>query len=346
MLFSPFSIKLRYDRSSEHGRRALSPLAGGHYGVLWGILGDLDYMNKALDLPRSTLAAGPCALCRCKGFGPLSWTDFRTGAPWRNVQWTAHEWRLWEGRSKCPLFTDPNFSPWLLSMDWMHAKYLGHDQQTYGSVLSLMVHFVLPGQPEKNLETIWKDIQEYYREFQTPVRYKYLNRLSMFQRKTYPKLRGKAAEIKYLAGPLLHVWQKYYNPQLSIHRDILLYLKLNLQIEEQLVDNKDNTSFPEEEAARFEGSVTSMLLLLTRIAEHFLDENLFNITQKAHFIQHVALLAGYINPRLLWCFMGEDMQKRMATLAKSCVRGQRPGQTIFKLFVRYRLALHLRFQKH
>ena len=44
-------MKLRYDRNSEHGRRALSQLAGGYYGVLWGILGDLDYMNKALDLP-------------------------------------------------------------------------------------------------------------------------------------------------------------------------------------------------------------------------------------------------------------------------------------------------------
>ena len=34
-------MKLRYDRNSEHGRRALSQLAGGYYGVLWGILGDL-----------------------------------------------------------------------------------------------------------------------------------------------------------------------------------------------------------------------------------------------------------------------------------------------------------------
>lgn len=36
--------------------------------------------------------------------------------------------------------------------------------------------------------------------YKVPCRYRYLNRLSMFERKApqYPKLRGKAAEIKYL----------------------------------------------------------------------------------------------------------------------------------------------------
>ena len=188
---------------------------------------------------------------------------------------------------------------------------------------------------------------EFYKVHNTPVRFKYWNRLSMFEKKSkYPKLRGKAAEIKYLAEPLLHVWQKYYRSQLGVHRDILLYLKLNAQVEEQLIANKELTSFPDEQAAMFENGVTSMLLLLTRIAEHFLDEKLFNITQKAHFMQHTALLVKHLNPRLLWCFMGEDMQQRMSSLAKACVKGQRPGQTIFKMFARYRLALHLRFQEH
>ena len=301
-----------------------------------------------MDLPRSTLATGPCSLCRCRGSGNLSWCDFRSTAGWRGVLWSAAEWRLWPGRSRCPLFDDENFSPWLLAMDWMHAKYLGHDMQVYGSILSLLVHHCLPGSAEHNLNVIWQDIVQFYKTHNTPVRFKYLNRLSMFEKKSskYPKLRGKAAEIKYLAEPLLHVWEKYYRPQLGVHRDIRLYLKLNAQVEEQLIANKELTSFPDEQAALFEHGVTSMLLLLTRIAEHFLTEKLFNITQKAHFMQHTALLVKHLNPRLLWCFMGEDMQQRMSSLAKACVKGQRPGQTIFKMFARYRLALHLRFQQH
>ena len=121
----PFASFLRYARGTLQFRRALKPLCGGYYFVLWGILGDLDYFHKALLLPRSTLASGPCSLCRCTGSGPLSWTDFRKTAGWRAVQWSAAAWRAWPDRSRSSLFEMRNFSPWLLALDWMHCKYLG-----------------------------------------------------------------------------------------------------------------------------------------------------------------------------------------------------------------------------
>ena len=276
----------------------------------------------------------------------MTWCDFRPTAPWRGVQWDAQAWRDWDGRSRSSLFEMENFTPWLLALDWMHCKYLGHDQFVFGSVLALLVEWVLPQSPLANLQTIWKDIAEFYKNNHTPVRYRYLNKLSMFIRKppASPKLRGKAAEIKYLGGALMYVWQKYHNDQLRVHREILLYLKLNNQVEELLIEHKEAVKIPDDDAPKFEELVTTMLLLLTRVAEHFLVEKLFNLTQKAHVLQHISLLVKYLNPRLLWCFMGEDMQKRMACLAKTCVKGQRPGQCISKMLARYRLAQHMRFE--
>ena len=342
-----FPLWLRYAANSKAGRRALRPLAGGFYGVVWGILGDLDYFCKVLLLPRSTLASGPCALCRCKGHGALSWCDFRPTAAWRGEQWDAAAWRMWEGRSPCSLFDLPGFSPWILALDWMHCKYLGHDQFVFGAVLALLCKWVLPREPLQNLQTVWADLCDAYKRDETPVRYRYLNKMTMFIRKSgYPKLRGKAAEVKWLAGPLREVWEKHHNPNLRVHRELLLYLKLNEQVEEMLMTHKTEVKFPEGEAPKFEETVTNMLLLLTRIAEHFLVEKLCNLTQKAHFLQHIAMLVRFLNPRLLWCFMGEDMQKRMACLGRTCVKGQRPGQTISKMLGRYRLALHMRFEKH
>ena len=336
---------MRYNAESEQGGRALQPLAGGFYAIVWAIIGDLDYMNKTLLLPRSTLASGPCCLCRCVGSGPLTWMDFRPTAPWRGVLWKAYHWRLWPGRSPSPLFELlPHFSPWLISHDWLHCKYLGHDQLVYGSVLSLLVRHVLPGNnAQANLAQIWRDIQWHYSQYPVPVRFKYLNKLSMFERKhpAYPKLRGKGAEVKYLCGPLLYCWQKYHSEHLQVHRQILLYLQLNNEIEETLIVYRLETALPPAEADKFEHTVTTMLLLLSSIAEHFLAERLFNITQKAHFLQHLSLLSRFVSPRLTWCFQGEDMQKRMSCLAKTCVNGQRAGQTIGKMLARYRLALHL-----
>ena len=241
------------------------------------------------------------------------------------------------------------FSPWLIAMDWMHSKYLGHDMFVYGSILRLLVRFVLPHpDPLMNLKQVWQDIQWYYKTYNVPCRYRYLNRLSMFEKPhpKYPKLRGKAAEVKYLAGPMKYVWEKHHNPALEVHREILLYLKLNLEVEETLIIHRDLLALPEEDAKTFESSTTGMLLLLNKIADHFIAERLFNITQKAHFMQHCAMLSAFISPRATWCFQAEDMQKRISGLAKMCVQGQQPGQTIIKMMARYRLALHLVFKEH
>ena len=118
-----------------------------------------------------------------------------------------------------------------------------------------------------------------------------------------------------------------------------------LKLKEMLITYREELSLPLLEAKQFEDAFTAMLLLLTSIAEHFLVDRLFNITQKAHFLQHCSILSRFLNPRLTWCFQGEDMQKRMSGLAKACVNGQRPGQTIAKMISRYRLALHLGVQQ-
>ena len=310
-------------------------------------MGDLDYFAKALGLPRSTMQAGPCSLCRCKGSGPYSWMNFSVDAAWRSVIWTAHGWRNWPERSKSPLFSMEGFSPHLIALDWMHNKYLGHDQVTYASILVLLTHHVLRSSPASNTQTIWKQILEYYKSHHTPSRYRCL-KLSMFLRKApaYPKLRGKAAEIKWLAGPLLWLWEQHMNKNLYVHQQILVYLKLNLEVENILTDFKDSMAFPPDIADKFEHTVTTMLLVLSGIAEHFLADKLFSITQKAHFCQHISMMSRFLSPRLTWCFCGEDMQKRMSHLCKACVQGQKPSQSVLKLIARYRVGLHLQFMEH
>ena len=263
--------------------------------------------------------------------------------------WTTSAWKAWPDHSPSPLFTLEGFSPLNICLDWMHAKYLGHDMFVYGSILSLLVRHLLPHEdPAANLKQVWSDIKWFYNEHKAPSQFRYLNRLSMFERQNgqRPKLRGKAAEVKYLANPLRYVWNKYANENLLVHRQISLYLKLNSELEELLIIHRHEMALPRADADTFEYKCTAMMLLLSSIAEHFLTQRLFNMTQKAHFIQHISMLAKHLNPRLTWCFMGEDMQKRMSGLAKTCVNGQRPGQTIGKMMLRYRVGLHLQFLQH
>ena len=58
--------------------------------------------------------------------------------------------------------------------------------------------------PEKKKHHPFNVFRDLYRRDNTPVRYRYLNRLAMFLRQNgCPKLRGKAAEIRYFGKPLL-----------------------------------------------------------------------------------------------------------------------------------------------
>ena len=314
-----------YDSTSPEGQQAGNLLANGYFGVLWAVMGDLDYMASVLNLPRYSSAANPCSLCRCSSVGVGTWTDNRPNAGWMEQCWTSATWLAWDGRSKCPLFSLPGVTALTVCLDYMHCKYLGMDQYMFGSDLYLLVHHVLTfGTPQENLNHIWIEIKQYYGRCKTPCRFRYLNRLSMFMRrnKTH-KLRGKAAEIKYFGVVLLWVWNKYMNQALAIHRQISLMLQMNLRMETILTLCRDCTVLTDGYAEEFKQCAFDMAQLNSQVSEHFLEDeeaNLFVVTTKLHMVMHCALLAKHINPRLVWCFSGEDMMKHGQILASSCVK--------------------------
>ncbi|OLP84827.1 hypothetical protein AK812_SmicGene34259 [Symbiodinium microadriaticum] len=315
----PRWLATQYSKDSVQGKKALTFLADGFYGVLW-----------------------------CTGHGDRSWTVFGPNAEWRKHMWTTADWLKWDAMSPCPLFAgEGGITALAVGLDWLHCKYLGTDMHVYGSILKLLCFFILPSSAINNLQTVWGDIKSFYKELGTPVRYKYITKLSMFipAKSPYPKLRGKGAEVKYLSEVMLKLWQKYLNPHLRVHKQIELMLRLNAAVEQTIIDYREALFFPAAVAATFATQVEKYLLLLTAVAEHYLEDRLFDITSKTHFVQHCALQSHTLSPRAIWCFMGEDMQKKMQTLAKACVKGQGPVQATRKVAQRYRLALHLQLSQ-
>ena len=209
---------MRYPPSTVQGKKALKQLANGFFGLLFGLCGDLDYFGNVLNLPHYHLKNMCCALCKTNEEGHLSWTNFNPGAPWTTSHWTRGEWHAYEKRSLCPLFGLPGAFSAMVALDFMHCKYLGCDQLMYGSCLALLVKYVMPGSAIGNLQVLWAEIKQWYKDHPQPVQFRYLTKLSMFIRQTgFPKLRGKAAEIRYFAGPMLHVWSNHMNPAIALH---------------------------------------------------------------------------------------------------------------------------------
>ena len=336
--------------TSWRAKLAGRDLAGGFTGYLFATIGDMDYFASILQLPNYSWAKGPCSICRCTLGGEHTWTDFRKTAAWIGTEWTKADWFSWGGRSMNPLFNQlPGQSCHTVSLDLMHCKYLGHDMYFYGSVLTLLCQYILPGTDEANLQTCWGFLKRYYKEHKIPSPYRYLTKVSMFiRKKKFPKLRGKASEVRHLAKPLSALWRHFMNGHVVTHRQIDLYLRLNIRFENILDDYKDHYAFPAAAHTAFVDTAFSMMQLSSQLADHFVDEGIamFDMTSKAHSVLHIAMLSKHINPRATWCFRGEDMMQKAQALLQSCVRGNNGALCFRKMLSHYRFGLHLLFEEH
>ena len=339
----------KYARNTEQGTKAGTPLAGGYYATVWGILGDLDYFAKTLKLPHHS-SSSPCALCRCTLHGDATWRDNRANAAWLETIWKPLEWLQWPSRSKCKLFDLPGVTACTVCLDYMHSKYLGCDQYIFGSVLYMLCFVIMPLTPLENLKQCWAFIKRFYKNHGVKNKLFNLTKLSMFVRKKdYPKLRGKAAQIKAVGPAILALWTKLTKNSTDVmYKSILILLQANVKMEQILNKFANHVALPENEANEFLKCSRIMAQLLVKCTEHYLpnpDLKVFNITSKTHMVIHCALLAKYLNPRKVWCFSGEDFMRKVQRNGESRVSGTTAAQATVKMVSHYRVGLGMELRE-
>ena len=166
-------------------------------------------------------------------------------------------------------------------------------------------------------------------------------------KKKCPKLKGRAAQIAAFGEPLLELWEQYMNPEIAVHCKIRTYLRLNIAMEKIMKECRTETAFPEPQATNFISYAFAMCNLHLELGAHFEEEGqkLFSSLPKLHLLLHTVLLCRHINPRLTWCYKGEDVQKVSRSLAASCARGLRGPAVTVKMVSKLRAAWHLRLSK-
>ena len=150
----------------------------------------------------------------------------------------------------------------------------------------------MPGDPEKNLTQIWKDIQELYEELGVDCRYGQM-RMTMFTSSSQPKMKGKAAEIKDLGPVLVKLWQRYFNSRLEVHRQILAVLEASAHLDNILREHPSDFVLPDAAADDLISTGFIMCSIWYAAFQHFkaLDMPLFGLTAKAHLLLHCCLLS-------------------------------------------------------
>lgn len=115
---------------------------------------------------------------------------------------------------------------------YMHNVYLGWQMHCYGSVLTLLTEDLLPEDCLANFKTVAAWIRAFQKNSGTkhPYRHK-LDKVSTFKKKKgFPKLKGRAADIRGLDQTMYMLWQQHRNPEGPRHAQISLLLQTNMEI--------------------------------------------------------------------------------------------------------------------
>ena len=299
-------------------------LAGGFCACLWVMRGDLEYLCQRLGL-RGFRTLQPCFYCLADccddSVHGKPWSHFSPKANSLQSIWTNAEWKDHYRDGMNVLFNLPGVGILTVFVDFMHTKHIGTDAYFYGSVLAYMVFHMMDDTPERNMDVLWAKIKSLF-EKKNPKSYFQRITLNMFVRDgTFPSLKGRASEVKHLGPALLETFHEMCDVNNDRHRQIRLGLQKSVEIEEIMEENKHAYKLPEEAGKRFRASIFEFLATVTWLRSDFGGEALFHVTIKFHYLMHLGLMGIHLNPRLGWCYAGEDYMQLIGRIVKSCQSG-------------------------
>lgn len=165
-------------------------------------------------------------------------------------------------------------------------------------------------------------------------------RLSMFQKdgaNAFPVLRGKAAEIRHFAPALLYAAADFLNEADRQEKLMKHMLQMAVRMENLLDEHAISFVLPAPAQKEFEQSANAFVQVNATLAHHFHSSGtrLFNHTIKFHYMDHLALISRRVNPRLGWCYSGEDLMHRVKLMMRAAQRGAGPSVVVQKVLRKY-----------
>lgn len=340
-----------YPKNSLEARRAGKPLAGKYTACLVQMGGDLDYFMKWLGCPNSTNHTTPCIQCKATYSGDTTWHDNRPESLWQRRLLKANNWRA-HWNTTCEMLNLPGMNCWSIALDLMHNLYLGWAQHFFGSVMYLLTHQCIVGQPLENLKLVESFIR--FEQKQDPTRNPYkqrLSKLSMFVKRTgFPKLKGRASDIRGLDFALWKCFKNYMHAGNEQHELVHFFLETLVQVGELMETYSPAHGFfaiPEPHCTELYQKGCQMAQAHVVLMEHYaaLHIKLFNCTSKMHYVLHTFKLAKYIHPYNTWAFKGEAQMKAVQQLWKSCLSGNKHWNVGRVAAKKQRHLLHIKSQQ-
>ena len=110
----------------------------------------------------------------------------------------------------CPLWSVPGVSCSIVVVDWLHCADLGVAADILGNILLELVDLFPGSDRNVRMKALWQEIRAEYDRHAIPVgdRFPNLKLKSFWSAKKSPKLKGKAAHIRYVVPVMAVVVKK------------------------------------------------------------------------------------------------------------------------------------------
>lgn len=311
------------------------PLAGGYTGCLCEFRGDWEWMAKALGTP-SAGSGQPCWFCLAAHEGPLTWTDFRPEAPWRQTS-RQHL------RRQTPL-TKLGFHLDMVRPDIMHTVCLGVSMWTNAALLLLLADKGRfgAGSVDTRLRTAWKRFKEWVHS----------NNLGHCSQRPFTQRRVQAtgekqdyAELlaKGWNSRLISTWLAFEMQTLDLVSEMdHLHATMAWAVSESYNLCERNPRYLDQGTAhKYRELVTVALDTYRSLAVRFVDAGVLRLPlrPKLHLWAELSELVARdcCNPRFFHCFADEDFLRTVLRAARACSRASMPAAVVKRFSLRMAL---------
>ena len=153
----------------------------------------------------------------------------------------------------------------------------------------------------------------------------------------FPKLKGRANEIRHLGEPLERVFAKFMDDTNREHKLVRLGLKFSVLMEHILDRNVHSWVFNDNDHREFLEACYNFLAAQTALGNYYHPKQikLFHCTVKSHYLLHIALFSRHTNPRTVWTYLGEDYMQRIKKIVGASQRGTPPHIISEKVIWKY-----------
>ena len=279
----------------------------GIKAILSEVRGDWKFYKETFRLPGWNEKSGCCWKCTCT---PDQIRNASSTAEWRTnrmTQWTFIR-RLHESpHGVSPILSVPFFHPDIFQIDWLHTADLGITANFLGNLFKAALN-KYPGNNQKDrCNGLFADINKYYKDNQITSRLDNLYPTMIQQDGKQPKLRGKAAECRFLVPFAQSLVINHFS-------DLDPYERTIKQAAFAL-----NRCYDCLSAARFSAPVLARsskeFALFSCALETHVDGKWWRVKPKLHLFQELCECSNS-KPSTCWTYRDEDFGGSMAAISR------------------------------